>query len=246
MTRPSEQDLHAYVDGVLDPERRRAVEKSLADDPECAAEVRAWQQDAQQLRAALGGSVDLPDNPALDPARIRARLRARRSNLMVGVALAASVAIGAVAGWQTHAWSHHGMDMPPPMSDAVEAYRTFAGAAMPQLDVTANDAAEMQAWLDRRFASAPRLPDLASSGFRVIGARLLPQIDGPAAMVLYRDAQGDAITLFVRQRVPLPRGERQDRDLLAQYGSGDHYSIALVSHDGRDAAIARRALADVL
>lgn len=244
MTRPSEADLHAYVDGVLDPERRRAVEKALADDPECAAEVDAWQRDAQQLRAALGGGASLVDNPALDPARVRTRLRAkRRTRVAIAAAVAASLGVGAFGGWQTHAWMRPGMEMPPPMSDAVEAYRTFASDAVPQLDVTVRDVTAMQAWLDHHFAAAPRLPDLASSGFHLLGARLVPQIDGPAAMVLYRDEHGDAITFFVRQPVPIGHGERHDRDLLAQYSSREHYTVALISHDGRDAAIARQALA---
>ena len=242
MTTPTEQDLHAYVDGLLDPDRRRAVEKSLAEHPERAAEVRAWQRDAQQLRAALGGPDEVADNPLLDPARIRARLRSRRrSRPALAVALALSVAAGVIAGWYTHAWRNDGMG--PPMADALQAYRMFASEDALRLDVTTRDAADMQAWLDRQFASAPRLPDLAPAGFHPVGARLLALSDGPAAMVLYRNDQGDAISFFMRQRVPLPRGERSDRDLVAQYGSGDHYSIALVSHDGRDAAIARRALA---
>lgn len=243
MTTPSEQDLHAYVDGRLDPEHRSAVEKSLAEHPERATEVRAWQRDAQQLRAALGGLDDVADNPQLDPARIRARLRSRRrSRPALAVGLALSVALGAIGGWYTHAWRNDGTW--PPMSDAMHAYRMFASEDALHPDFTPRDAGDMQAWLDHQFASAPRLPDLAPAGFHPVGARLLPQLDGPAAMVLYRDAQGDVISFFMRQRVPLPRGERSERDLVANYGSGDHYSVALVSHAGRDAAIARRALAD--
>ena len=70
---PSERDLHAYVDHQLSDDDRRQVETFLASNPEVAAQVRAWQQDAQQLRAALSGALQQPANPDLDPALLRQR-----------------------------------------------------------------------------------------------------------------------------------------------------------------------------
>ena len=240
---PGEDELHAYVDGRLDPERRREIEKQLDADPTRREEVLAWQRDAQQLRAALGDEVD--DNPRLDPARVRANMHARRrSRTMMAIALFACMAFGVIGGWQIRA--AFDFKMPPPMSDALLAYRMFSAEDALKPDLESRDPAAMQAWLDKTFASAPRLPELAAAGFHPVGARLIACIDGPGAMVLYRDDQGNAISFFIRPRVPLPRGERHDRDLLAQFGTGDHYSVALVSRDGRDAAIARKALAGTL
>nr|WP_254696190.1 hypothetical protein [Lysobacter enzymogenes] len=54
---PDEHDLHAYIDGRLDPARRAEVEAWLARQPERLAELQAWQRDAQQLRAALAGAA---------------------------------------------------------------------------------------------------------------------------------------------------------------------------------------------
>ncbi|MGJ7904142.1 anti-sigma factor family protein, partial [Lysobacter sp. 1R34A] len=68
-TTPSEHDLHAYVDGRLDGERRAAVEDWIARDPGRAAEVQAWQRDAQLLRAALLGEAETVP-AALDPTRL--------------------------------------------------------------------------------------------------------------------------------------------------------------------------------
>jgi len=243
MNTPTEYDLHAYVDGQLEPERRQAVEAWLAGHPERAGEVRAWQRDAQQLRAALSGIDDVAATPWLDPARIRARLRARRrTRPAIAAVVALGVLLGAVGGWYVHAW--RGPDYGPPMADALQAYRMFASEDALRPDVTPRDLVGMQAWLDSQFASAPRLPDLGAAGFRPIGARLLAVAEGPAAMVLYSDGQQGLISFYVRPRGPVPRGERREGTLLAQYGSEDRYSIALVSRaDGRDAAIARRAMA---
>lgn len=246
MNTPTEYDLHAYVDGQLDPERRHAVEEWLAGHPERAAELRAWQRDAQQLRVALSGFDDVAATPWLDPARARARLRARRrTRQAITAAVVLSVLIGAVGGWQMHTWSSAGDG--PPMADALQAYRMFASEDALRPDVTPRGLVDMQAWLDSQFASAPRLPDLGPAGFHPVGARLLAVAEGPAAMVLYSDGQRGAISFYVRPRGPVPRGERREGALLAQYGSEDRYSIALVSRaDSRDAAIARRALADSL
>ena len=62
---PNERDLHAYVDHQLSDADRRALDTWLASHPDQAAQVRAWQQDAQQLRAALSGALQQPANPAL-------------------------------------------------------------------------------------------------------------------------------------------------------------------------------------
>src|SRR5215475_3558128 len=119
MNTPTEYDLHAYIDGVLDPMRQRAVEEWLVGHPERAAELRAWQRDAQQLRAALGSLEDVSDNPALDPARIRARMRARRRTRgAIAAAVALSVVVGVVGGWQIHAWTNDPYG--PPMADALQ------------------------------------------------------------------------------------------------------------------------------
>ena len=72
---PSERDLHAYVDHQLSDADRRQVETFLAGNPQMAAQVCAWQQDAQTLRAALSGALQQPSNPDLDPAVIRQRLK---------------------------------------------------------------------------------------------------------------------------------------------------------------------------
>ena len=50
-----------------DAEDRRLVETFLASNPQVAAQVRGWQQDAQHLRAALGAALQQPANPDLDP-----------------------------------------------------------------------------------------------------------------------------------------------------------------------------------
>lgn len=235
-TTPSEYEIHAYVDGRLDEVRRQAVEFYLAQHPERAEEVRAWQRDAQQLRAALAGLPDLPDNPALDPARIlERRKRQTRMQWAMAAVWVLALGLGIFGGWQVRGWREARLE--PPMSDALQAYRMFASARAGRLDEVSQRDDDMQQWLDSHFDRAPQLPKLSTAGFRPVGARLLATANGAAAMVFYTNGKGDVISVYIRppsSRGLLPRGERQEGDLVAEYGSGNGYDYAMVSRAGTE------------
>ena len=244
-TPPSEHDIHAYVDGRLDGERRDAVERYLARHPERAAEVQAWQRDAQRLRAALGDAQALPDNRALHPAAIRQRRQQRHAQRRsLAAAAVLCLAVGGFGGWQMRGMRYEAAAAP--MADAIAAYRLVAMQRVAPPDVVPRSDGEMQAWLDTHFERATRLPDLSAAGFRAVGGRLFATDQGLAAMVLYRDAAGDAISFYVRPPGPrnrlLPAGQRSDAGLVAQYWSGQGYNYAMVSRDdGADTRVVAQA-----
>lgn len=244
---PDEHDLHAYVDGRLDPARRAEVEAWLAHRPERLAELQAWQRDAQHLRAGLAGALTAPD-PALDPARLRAGLaRRRRARYAVAAAIVLSLGVGGLGGWQAREWSRPASPAAlaaAPMADAIAAHRLFAAHGELRAD-SAGD--EVQPWLDAHFREPMRLPDLRAAGYRPVGARLLATDQGAAALVVYQDADGEAISFYIRPPGPrrhlLPRGDRRDGGLLAQYWSRGGYNYAMVSAgDDASAQVVRRAL----
>lgn len=236
---PSERDLHAYVDHQLSDDERRQVETFLASNPEVAARVRAWQQDAQQLRAALSGALQRPANPDLDPALLRQR-RARQSrrHLASAAVLLIAVSVGGFSGWQAREMTLVGA--PLPMTDALQAYRLIAQQGILPADYKAGDEGDMQGWLDRYFTQAHRLPDLSAAGFKPASGRLLSTEQGPAAMVVYEDRGGHKISFYVRPPGPknflLPRGSRSDGELQAEYWSGGGYNYAMVSPSDTPAA----------
>ncbi|MHC8344949.1 anti-sigma factor family protein [Pseudomonas sp. RT6P73] len=236
---PSERDLHAYVDHQLNDADRRLVETYLASSPETAAQVRAWQQDAQQLRAAMSGALHYTANPDLDPALIRQRLkRQSRRHLASAAVLLIAVSVGGLSGWQAREMTLVGA--PPPMTDAMQAYRLIAQQGILPADYKVSDDGDMQGWLDRYFTHANRLPDLASSGYKPVSGRLLSTEQGPAAMVVYEDQGGHKISFYVRPPGPknnlLPRGSRSDGELQAEYWSGAGYNYAMVSPSDTPAA----------
>ncbi|WP_237882613.1 anti-sigma factor family protein [Pseudomonas sp. PGPR40] len=236
---PSEHDLHAYVDHQLNEADRHRVETYLADNAEVAAQVRAWQHDAQQLRAALSGVLQQPANPELDPAMIRQRVkRQSRRHLASAAVLLIAVSVGGLSGWQAREMTL--VRAPMPMTDAMQAYRLIAQQGILPADYTVSDDGDMQGWLDRYFSQAHRLPNLTASGYTPISGRLLSTEQGPAAMVVYEDRSGHKISFYVRPPGPkntlLPRGSRSDGELQAEYWSGAGYNYAMVSPSDTPAA----------
>ncbi|WP_407310471.1 anti-sigma factor family protein [Pseudomonas sp. nanlin1] len=226
---PSEHDLHAYVDHRLDAASRRQLEIWLAAHPDVAAQVSAWQQDAQALRIALG-SVPLAANPALDPTALRGQRKRRQQRHWAQAAgLLLALGMGALGGWQARDWSSASQ----PMGDALQAYRLFALQGVLPADLKASGTPQFQGWLDQRFKRAERLPDFQGAGFEPVAARLINTEQGPAAMVLYRANDGRQISFYIRPPGPnarlLPRGNRRDGELQADYWSGPGYNYAMVS-----------------
>lgn len=246
MQEPSMADVHAYIDGHLDDADHARIESWLARHPEREAEMHGWQRDAQQLRTAFGGlPAEIGQVAALDPAAIRARHRRRqRTRLALAAALVLTLGVGGLGGWQAR--SLVAPVTAAPMADAVQAYRMFAMDRRAPLDMTQHHPGDLQAWLDQHFQHAARLPDLDAAGFRPIGGRLLATDSGPAAMVLYEDGNGGAISFYIRppsaQTGTLTRGERREGQLAASYWSGNGYNYALVSRvDRSDVRVIRAA-----
>ncbi|WP_314385698.1 anti-sigma factor [Pseudomonas brenneri] len=229
---PNERDLHAYVDHQLSEVDRRQLEIWLAAHPEVAAQVHAWQQDAQHLRAALGAAPAA--NPQLDPALIRQRLKHQsRRQLATAAMLVLAVSLGGLGGWQARQATLVATALP--MTDAMQAYRLFAQERIMPADYQVQGSGAMQAWLDRYFTQAHRLPDLSQAGFNPVSGRLLTTDQGAAAMVLYENPQGRRISFYIRppgpQNTLLPPGSRNADGLQAQYWSSPGYNYAMVGQE---------------
>lgn len=240
---PSDQDLHAYVDGQLSEAERQQLAVYLAAHPAVAEQVRAWQQDAQHLRSALSGALHRAPNPQLDPAAIRHSLRRQRTRHFATAALLLiAVSIGGMGGWQARSlnMARHML----PMADAVQAYRMFAVKDGMANDWNATTSRDAQSWLDQQFARADRIPDLAALGFKPVGGRMISTEQGAAAMLVYEDANGRKVSFYIRPPGPqhylLARGSRRDGEVQADYWSSADYNYALVTP--ADAAALRSAL----
>lgn len=224
---PDDDELHAYVDGRMDVACARALEIRLQDHLQQAARAAAWKRDAETLRAAWAGLEPVPAEAMLAPQRIRRRLQQqRRARIGVAASCVLALGLGAALGWQARATRMAGER--PPMADAVAAYRLFAEPAVP-LEFDASQRTQLQEWLQDHFGAAGAAPDLQSQGFHLQGGRMLSTPEGAAAMLVYQDAAGARIGLYLRPRSErFSPGERRDGRLLAQYWAEGNTAFALV------------------
>ncbi|KJV24370.1 anti-sigma factor family protein, partial [Luteibacter yeojuensis] len=158
----------------------------------------------------------------------------------MAAAIVLCLGLGGAGGWLARGMGTGGV---APMADAMQAYRLLAVDHGLGLDISTPNENDLRAWLSGRVGADVRLPDLADAGFRPMGGRLFATDQGPAAMVLYDDGNGHTVSFYVRPpgaaRHLLPRGEREDGGLLANYWSsgGHNYAIvALADSAGRMAA----------
>src|SRR5438270_174465 len=55
-----DEELHAYIDGELEPERAMAIRKALAGDPALAERIALFQADKAMLKSVYGPLEKLP------------------------------------------------------------------------------------------------------------------------------------------------------------------------------------------
>jgi anti-sigma factor RsiW len=226
---PTDEELHAYIDRQLDPERVAAVEAFLASSPESAARVACWRRDAQALQAAFAAQEELLPHPSLDPALIRGRLRRRTIHRMsLAASWVVALVVGGAAGWSFRSTT---LAEVLPMQDAMSAYRVFATDRLRPVEMRANEADDLQSWLSARLGRPFAVADLRPYGFALLGGRLLSTDEGPAGMVLYENAAGERVSIYVRPSTRFAagmRGRRIEGGLLASYWFRDGYGFALV------------------
>jgi anti-sigma factor RsiW len=194
----NEAELHAYVDGRLDAERRAAVDSWLAAHPDDQERVAAYQQLRDGMRAAY--------DPVLDeavPAHMHSRARRRWRPYAVAAAwITLGVAIGMIAGW----WLHDSRPALPVAVDAgaamarraAVAHATYSPEVRHPVEVGADDEPHLTAWLSKRLGAPVRPPKLEAVGYKLIGGRLLPGESGPVAHFMYQCQAGTRVTLYVR------------------------------------------------
>jgi anti-sigma factor RsiW len=185
---PSMQDevvlLHAYLDGELDAAAGLEMERRLAAEPALAAERHR----IEAVRAAVRERLPREGAPPALRARIEravgfAHAPARPLLRPSWGMLAASVAATAIVA--SLATSHL---VAPPRSDAGAVLSSHVRALMaPQpVDVTSSDRHTVKPWFNGRVVEAPRVVNLAASGFPLAGGRI-DVIDGrPAPTLVYK------------------------------------------------------------
>jgi anti-sigma factor RsiW len=82
--------------------------------------------------------------------------------------------------------------------DAITAYQTYVTERLHPVEVAADQEAHLVQWLSRRVGKPLMAPNLNQNGYRLMGGRLLPAGNQPAAMFMYEDGRGNRLTLYAR------------------------------------------------
>ncbi len=236
-----DEQLSAWLDGELGgPERqseRAVVEAWLHEHPEDAARVRLWAADAEALRARLDPLLDEQVPEALRATVLRRPFVASRwamAAAAAGLLLTGSL-IGAGAVWQ---WQQRGTRGEAALAArapagwvqrAAYAHAVFVPEPRHAVEVKAQEE-HLARWLTRRIDVPVKLFDLRDQGFDLVGGRLLPDGAGKGAQLMYQDAQGLRVTVYLRKpEVGTPaafRFERQgDLGLFYWVESGAGYAL---------------------
>ncbi|MCG2628758.1 anti-sigma factor [Bradyrhizobium sp. WYCCWR 13023] len=202
----TEDDLHAYVDQALEPERRAEVASYLDDHPDVAGRVAAFTTQREQLRGALASIADEPLPAELNLSRIienRARRPVRGWGAIAAVLL---LGIGAVGGWSMRSLLQEGSNgLSSLAQEAAYSYNVYAPDRVRPVEIRASDSAELTRWVSNRLQQPIKVPDLSVSGYRLMGGRLVATSHGPAAMFMYDDDRGDRLVVLTR---PMSSGGR--------------------------------------
>jgi anti-sigma factor RsiW len=190
----TEEELHVYVDGELPPDRREAVEAWLSTHPEEAARVAAWRAQAEAIRTRYGTVASEPI-----PKRLVLNQIMRKQRSWSTIAAAAAVmafVVGGVAGWMARGASAAAPSAVEVFAaEALGAHRLYIGEVRHPIEVKAEER-HLLPWLSRRVGTSLRAPDLASFDLKLLGGRLLPGINGPAALFMYESTSGERITIY--------------------------------------------------
>lgn len=201
----AEDDIQAFVDGALDEERRNEILAHIVAHPREAERVNAYfrQRAAlERLRAVL----EPDDNEAFCPdlqrslAAALSRQRAVQQGLRVAAAIAVALPLAAGGWWVTHRQSETVIAAVAETTELpFDPVFPFGGGFVAAADLDLGDTgAESLALLDSRLDDARLVvPDLAAAGLQLLGGDTVPDIDPPAARLVYADELGNPLYVYI-------------------------------------------------
>ncbi|QDL94344.1 anti-sigma factor (plasmid) [Paroceanicella profunda] len=196
-----DDDLHGYVDGALTPERAAEVEAWLAVHPHEAARVADYADQARALRAALDPVAEQPVPAQLHLGRLIEARGRRRGQWRQAAAAVLLLGLGGAGGWLSHAQMPQGplTGIAALASESAQSYGVYATDALRPVELTAAQGPVLADWAERRLGRPMRIPDLAASGWRFMGGRVVATAHGPAMMLMYDDDAGTRLVMQVRR-----------------------------------------------
>lgn len=240
----SEDDLHAYVDAVLDPARRAEVEAYLAQHAKVADRVAGYVRQREALRATLAPVAAEPIPPQLNLANLIEAHR-RPSRLLPWRAVAAALlmlGLGGIGGWTLRGASVSAarFGIAALAQEAAVNYAVYGTDRTHPVELKATDTAQLVNWISSRLRTPIKVPDLSVSAYRFMGGRVTATSHGPAGLLMYENGDGVRLVVFVR---PMERDKNSQKMTGSVHGSVSGFTW---SHDGIGYSVVGAAPPDVL
>jgi anti-sigma factor RsiW len=236
-----EDDLQAFVDGRLPPERRPVVERYLGQHPEVAARLAQNAEQGTLLASALRAKFEEPIPARLRIANIEARRRHRLTLPMTrAAAVVVTIGLAAAGGWAARVWTEQADNLHAATLNAFAAYDTFAVEVRHPVEVRADERAHLVQWLSNRLQRPLVPPDLTALGLHLMGGRVLPTSSVPAAQLMYDDDQGTRLTVYV-QPVGIEGEEfrySKQRDVETIYWAERRLALAVTGRSSNERLLA--------
>jgi len=197
----SEDDLSAYADRQLPPERVAEVAARLVEEPALAARVAAIQRQNAMLRDAFDPwlAEALPRDFIAAASGRRAR-PSRATRAWPAFAAAASLLAGVALGWLVRGELLQREVTPVTFPrQAALTHALYATDANRPVEIWANEEERMVRWLSKRLSFPLHAPNLNSVGFALVGGRLVAGNERPGALFMYENADKQRISLLVRK-----------------------------------------------
>jgi anti-sigma factor RsiW len=203
--------IQGYVDDQLGAAQRAEVERYLAQHPVEAERVEAYRRQRESIKAAF---EDVLHEPI--PAQVRGS-RAVRSPLGRVAAALLWIAFGGLLGWLVRG------EVGPEAAAETEiverarvAHAIYTAEPRRAVEVAASQEEDMIRWLSKRMNAAVHVPKLNEFGYEALGGRLLPGRQGPACQIMYQNAAGKRLTIYLtRDPQAAPRPVRfSDKDAV--------------------------------
>ena len=228
----TEDDLHGYVDGAIDGARRAEVAAYLQDHPDVAARTANYMKQRDTLRASLAPIAEEPIPLQLNLARmIEARRGPRISKWVASLAAALLIFVGGAGGWSLRGTVQPAREGVLALAEeAGDSYSVYAPDRVRPVEIRASEGKELVNWASQRLQRSVTVPDLASSGYRFMGGRLLSTPHGPAVMFMYDNDRGTRLVVLTRamtvdQNMPMVPHTRGAVNGFAWADNGVGYSL---------------------
>ena len=195
-----DDDLSAYADRQLPPERAALIEAALARDPEAAARVAA----IREQNAALAQALD-PWLTETIPARLLRSATPPRAvaRWRPALAFAATLVVGIGVGWFGRDALLQLRGTPTTFAREVAyAHVIYANDQGRPVEIGAQEEQRLVRWLTRRIGVPVGAPDLNPVGFALVGGRLVAGNAKPTGLFMYENAEKQRLTLQWRKVEP--------------------------------------------